>query len=130
MADVKRLVGKALDRSALVPDDSDVLVDTSGSTVILTGHVRTRAERDAVVGATWILPVYGRQRLPRTVVLQPRPPPIATAGAGGPGSARAQRTAPAQPRLFRPPEGTPALKVPGGSGLPRNCGYDRSRGAP
>jgi osmotically-inducible protein OsmY len=52
--DVKQLVRKALDRSALVPDDSDVLVDTSGSTVILTGHVQTRAERDAVVGATWM----------------------------------------------------------------------------
>ena len=53
-ADVKQLVRRALDRSALVADDSDVLVDTSGSTVILTGHVRTRAERDAVVGATWM----------------------------------------------------------------------------
>ena len=37
--DVKQLVGRALDRSALVPDDSDVRIDTSGSTVILTGHV-------------------------------------------------------------------------------------------
>jgi osmotically-inducible protein OsmY len=53
-ADVKQLVRRALDRSALVPDDSDVRVDTSGSTVILTGHVRTRAERDAVVGAAWM----------------------------------------------------------------------------
>jgi osmotically-inducible protein OsmY len=46
--------GKALDRNALVPDDSDVQVDTSGSTVILTGHVRIRAERDAVVGVAWM----------------------------------------------------------------------------
>lgn len=53
-ADVELLIWRALDRSALVPDDSDVQVDTSGSTVILTGHVRTRAERDAVVGATWM----------------------------------------------------------------------------
>jgi osmotically-inducible protein OsmY len=53
-AEIKQLVTRALDRSALVPDDSDVLVDTSGSTVILTGHVRTRAERDAVTGATWM----------------------------------------------------------------------------
>lgn len=53
-ADVEQLVRKALDRSALVPDDSDVVVDTSGSTVILTGHVRTRAEQNAVVGATWM----------------------------------------------------------------------------
>ena len=40
-ADVKQLVGRALDRSALVPDGSDVRIDTSGSAVILTGHVRT-----------------------------------------------------------------------------------------
>jgi osmotically-inducible protein OsmY len=53
-AEVEQLVRKALDRNALVPDDSDVQVDTSGSTVILTGHVRTRAERDAVVGVAWM----------------------------------------------------------------------------
>ncbi len=53
-ADVEQLVRKALDRNALLPDDSDVRVDTSGSTVILTGHVRTRAEHDAVVGAAWM----------------------------------------------------------------------------
>ncbi len=53
-ADVKQLVRRALDRSALVPDDSDVRIDTSGSTVILTGHVRTGTERDAVVGAAWM----------------------------------------------------------------------------
>ena len=52
--DVKQLVRRALDRSALVPDDSDVRIDTSGSTVILTGHVRTGTERDAVVGAAWM----------------------------------------------------------------------------
>jgi osmotically-inducible protein OsmY len=51
---VELLISRALDRSALVPDDSDVQVDTSGSTVILTGHVRNGAERDAVVGATWM----------------------------------------------------------------------------
>jgi osmotically-inducible protein OsmY len=53
-AEVEQLVRKALDRNALVPDDSDVQVDTSGSTVILTGHVRTRAERDSVVGVAWM----------------------------------------------------------------------------
>ncbi len=53
-AEVEQLVRKALDRNALVPDDSDVQIDTSGSTVILTGHVRTRAERDAVVGVAWM----------------------------------------------------------------------------
>ena len=52
-ADVKRLVQKALARNALVPDDSDVVVNASGNTVTLIGHVRTRAERDAVVGAAW-----------------------------------------------------------------------------
>ena len=53
-ADVSQLVKQALDRSALVPDDSDVVVRTSESKVTLTGHVRTRAERNAVVGAAWM----------------------------------------------------------------------------
>jgi len=44
----------ALDRYALVPDDSDVVVDTSGNTVTLTGHVATWAEHDAAVGAAWM----------------------------------------------------------------------------
>jgi osmotically-inducible protein OsmY len=52
-ADVRRRVKTALRGSALVPDDSDVVVVTSGNTVTLIGHVRTRAERDAVVGAAW-----------------------------------------------------------------------------
>jgi osmotically-inducible protein OsmY len=47
-------VQEALDRSALVPDDSDVEVDTSGNVVKLTGHVRTWAEHDAVVNAAWM----------------------------------------------------------------------------
>jgi osmotically-inducible protein OsmY len=47
-------VQEALDRSALVPDDSDVKVDTSGNVVTLTGHVRTWAEHDAVAGAAWM----------------------------------------------------------------------------
>ena len=41
-------------RSALVPDDSDVEVATKGSTITLTGHVRTWAEHDAVVDAAWM----------------------------------------------------------------------------
>ncbi len=53
-ADVTRQVQGALDRYALVPDDGDVAADTFGSTVRLTGHVRTWAEHDAVVGATWM----------------------------------------------------------------------------
>jgi osmotically-inducible protein OsmY len=52
--DVTLFVQDALDRNALVADDSDVAVDTSGNTVTLRGHVRTWAERDAVVGAAWM----------------------------------------------------------------------------
>jgi osmotically-inducible protein OsmY len=52
--DVTFLVQDALDRYALIPDDSDVMVDTSGNTVTLTGQVRTWAERDVAVGAAWM----------------------------------------------------------------------------
>ena len=52
--DVNLDVQDALDRYALIPDDSDVAVDTSGNTVTLTGHVRTWAEHDAVVDAAWM----------------------------------------------------------------------------
>jgi osmotically-inducible protein OsmY len=52
--DVTLLVQDALDRYALIPDDSDVTVDTSGNTVTLTGHVRTWAEHDAAVAAAWM----------------------------------------------------------------------------
>jgi osmotically-inducible protein OsmY len=53
-ADVSVNVQDALDRYALIPDDSDVAIDTSGNTVTLTGHVRTWAEHDAVVDAAWM----------------------------------------------------------------------------
>src|SRR5215471_14866900 len=53
-ADVAAGVQDALDRYALVADDSDVGVYTSGNTVTLNGHVRTWAEHDAVVGAAWM----------------------------------------------------------------------------
>ena len=49
-----RLVRDALDRNALVDDDSDVSVDASGNTVTLRGHIRTWAERNAVVSAAWM----------------------------------------------------------------------------
>ena len=52
--DVDLHVQEALDRSALVPDGSDVEADTKDNVVTLTGHVRTWAERDAVVGAAWM----------------------------------------------------------------------------
>ncbi|HEV2260586.1 MAG TPA: BON domain-containing protein [Streptosporangiaceae bacterium] len=53
-ADVTFNVQDALDRYALIPDDSDVVVDTSGNTVTLTGNVRTWAEHDAVLDAAWM----------------------------------------------------------------------------
>ena len=52
--DVDLHVREALDRSALIPDDSDVQVDVKGGIIALTGHVRTWAEHDAVVGAAWM----------------------------------------------------------------------------
>jgi len=52
--DVDLHVREALDRSALIPDDSDVQVDVKGSSITLTGHVRTWAEHDAAVGAAWM----------------------------------------------------------------------------
>jgi osmotically-inducible protein OsmY len=51
--DVEVHVQEALDRYALIPDDSDVTVTTDGSTATLSGHVRTWAEHDAVVDAAW-----------------------------------------------------------------------------
>ena len=52
--DVTLDVQDALDRCALIPDDSDVAVDTSGHTVTLTGHVRTWPEHDSVINAAWM----------------------------------------------------------------------------
>jgi osmotically-inducible protein OsmY len=51
--DVTLSVQDALDRYALIPDDSDVTVDTNGNTVTLSGQVRTWAEHDAVIDAAW-----------------------------------------------------------------------------
>jgi osmotically-inducible protein OsmY len=55
--DVDLHVQEALDRSALVPDGSDVTADTKDGIITLTGHVRTWAERDAVLSAAWM--AYG-----------------------------------------------------------------------
>jgi osmotically-inducible protein OsmY len=49
--DVDLHVQEALDRSALVPDGSDVKADIEDNVITLTGHVRTWAEHDAVFGA-------------------------------------------------------------------------------
>ncbi|MFD8816481.1 BON domain-containing protein [Streptomyces sp. NPDC059627] len=54
--DVILLVSDALDRNALILDDSEVDVTTSGNTAVLTGHVRTWAEHDAVITAAWMAP--------------------------------------------------------------------------
>jgi osmotically-inducible protein OsmY len=54
LVDVTLNVQDALDRYALIPDDSSVVVDTSGNTVTLSGHVRTWAEHDAAVDAAWM----------------------------------------------------------------------------
>jgi osmotically-inducible protein OsmY len=51
--DVDLHVQQALERSALVPDDSDVTAATKDGIIALTGHVRTWAEHDAVVDAAW-----------------------------------------------------------------------------
>jgi osmotically-inducible protein OsmY len=52
--DVTLSVQEALDRNALILDDSDVTVDAEGNTVNLSGHVRTWAEHDAAIDAAWM----------------------------------------------------------------------------
>ena len=54
--DVTVAVKDALDRYALIPDDSDVVVDTTGNAVTLSGHVRSWAEHDAMLDAAWKTP--------------------------------------------------------------------------
>jgi osmotically-inducible protein OsmY len=58
--DVSLHVQNALDRYALIADDSEVVVTTNDNTVTLNGHVRSWAEHDAVIGAAWMAPgVFG-----------------------------------------------------------------------
>jgi osmotically-inducible protein OsmY len=52
--DVGLHVQEALDRSALVPDDSDVTAVTKDGVITLTGRVHTWAEHDAVLSAAWM----------------------------------------------------------------------------
>jgi osmotically-inducible protein OsmY len=49
--DVDLHVQQALERSALVPDGSDVTADTKDAIITLTGHVHNWAEHDAVLVA-------------------------------------------------------------------------------
>jgi osmotically-inducible protein OsmY len=51
--DVNWLVKEALDQHQVPADDSEVVAIASGNTVTLIGHVRTQAQRDAVVAAAW-----------------------------------------------------------------------------
>ena len=51
--EVNRLINDALRRHTVPPDDSSVVAIASGNTVMLSGRVRTQAQRDAVVGAAW-----------------------------------------------------------------------------
>jgi osmotically-inducible protein OsmY len=53
-ADVTLRVQEALDRNALILDDSDLVVDAEENTVSLSGHVRTWAEHDAAIDAAWM----------------------------------------------------------------------------
>lgn len=53
-ADVTDLVQDALDRYALIDEDSEVRVAARDGGITLTGHVATWAEHDAVVGAAWM----------------------------------------------------------------------------
>lgn len=53
-ADVNQLVGKALDRQQVRPDDRNVTASADGNMVVLAGKVQTQAQHDAVVGATWL----------------------------------------------------------------------------
>ena len=53
-ADVNRLVRQALGRHQEPEDNNRVGVYVTGSTVVLSGRVRTQAQRDAVVGAAWL----------------------------------------------------------------------------
>jgi osmotically-inducible protein OsmY len=53
-ADVLDRVQCALDRYAVIADDSDVMVSASDGAITLNGHVRTWAEHDAVMDAAWM----------------------------------------------------------------------------
>ena len=54
LAHVTANVQETLARYAVFDDDIDVAVDTRGNTAMLSGHVRTWAEHNAVVNAAWM----------------------------------------------------------------------------
>ena len=54
LVDIDLHVRQALERSALVPDGSDVTAETKDGIVTLTGHVCTWAEHEAVAEAAWM----------------------------------------------------------------------------
>ena len=56
VADVTALVRGALDRYAVIPEDSEVTVDATNGSITLTGHVRTWSEHDAAINAAWMAP--------------------------------------------------------------------------
>src|SRR5215475_11122992 len=102
-SDVIVHVQDALDRSALIPDDSDVIVDTSGNTVTQAGHVRTWAEDDAAIGAAWM--TKGRLRSPRRH-LRHR---LTTWHASQPGSSNGRPTGSTVPGTGPASRGSPGL---------------------
>ncbi len=51
--EVNQLIREALRRQADPADDSSVVAIASGNTVMVSGRVRTQAQRDAVVSAAW-----------------------------------------------------------------------------
>ena len=52
--DIDLHVQQALERSALLPDGSDVTAETKDGIITLTGYVSSWAEHDSVVGAAWM----------------------------------------------------------------------------
>jgi osmotically-inducible protein OsmY len=52
--DVDLHVQEALERSAAVPDGSDVKAEIKDNVITLSGHVNTWAEHDAVLSAAWM----------------------------------------------------------------------------
>jgi osmotically-inducible protein OsmY len=52
-AEVNRLVNEALHSQTEPADGSSVVAIASGNTVMLSGRVRTQAQRDAIVSAAW-----------------------------------------------------------------------------